>query len=48
VSARESLVNETRDSLKRTLRLGTEELASILQLIQSQLEDGIRSLFTTS
>jgi RNA polymerase sigma-70 factor, ECF subfamily len=44
--ARRRLSDHTREVLRTRLRIAREDVSSILRLLQSQLEEGIRSLFT--
>jgi RNA polymerase sigma-70 factor (ECF subfamily) len=45
--ARESLVGRTREGIARRLVVASEEVSSILRVLQSQLEDGLRRLVAT-
>ncbi len=45
--AREALAEKTREGMERRLHLAREDLSSILRLLQSQLEDGVKKLFAT-
>jgi hypothetical protein len=43
-TAREALAAKTRERLAARLTLARDEVSSVMRLIQSQLEDGLRRL----
>jgi RNA polymerase sigma-70 factor (ECF subfamily) len=47
-NARETLVENTREALRQRLGIPTEDLSSIMRLLESQLTEGIRTLLVAS
>jgi RNA polymerase sigma-70 factor (ECF subfamily) len=48
IKARQSLADRSREGMERGLHVAREDVSSIMRLLRSQLEEGLRNLFATA